>query len=968
MPPPGQDPGPFLSFLDWLNTAGEVPLNVLRGRPGAAGRKALDFLGDIPDAVLPGDWIPDASTEEDAVSASDVLGIDPMRNPAGAKVADIIGGTIANPLSYLGLRGAGPVIQAPLPLQGVIKGQVPLTGVSSLIDKGKSLARTGWEKLPESVTEPIAEGAAATGDLTRRTLNWLSTSPEDEALLTRASGAGDIASKVHLRNVEDYLGGLSQAEREAVGELGQRINRMGTDDRSKWQTILDDESYLASRPDIRADEVRRAYAAHRAQAGNQFDEGLAGGVFAPDIAYLTPSGQRISQKGLQSQFEQDLKAGLSAEDDLAGYAAKRGFVPDKTVAGTPGYMSRQFDGEYFRDIEDPYLNMRKGGGSGAPLRGREEALSTPEGLLRFLQREKDADLEFDAAKVNAKRAEMQGRLIQKGSIGKEMFERGRAERIKMLSDDLAKATPDEAPAIQKRIDEVKSESFALAKGEHRTEVDRQIAKLANSDKASDRDFAYQLENAWRGIPPRSKNWFAQGLHKANQVFKGAATYGVIFPRLAFHVGNRLSGTLGQVLSNPEARRFIRESGQRIPGDLGGAFKDGLIHLRKTLEEFDNEFVKSVGGVLPKGGGARGAMSQRLQDIDDAFSMAKGSTEDFRKILSGRPDGEKLLMALDNRVLDDFVTSEDLLRRMADEGTWGKIKDVANWPAKIGQGVEQRMRIGTFFDLIDSGVDPAAAAKTVKGTFLDYGKPGIANRRFRDIIPFGAFLSQNVKQQAKFIAEQPSIAVAASQLYGDDQGLPKYPWLEQQAAVPWGLDEQGNAQYITSFRQPIEGLTAIPGLGANDLYRDVVGSMQPLLKTGIAYAVDKDPFTGREFGEYDKIMGQEAGKLGRAYNVIMGTGLTQAVGTPMGQLANLADERKSIAERALQFGTGMRFTSVDPDLAERQQLEDYLETRPEIRTAPGYYQTGEDDELAQVLKDLRAAKARLKEKRAAANAL
>ena len=65
MPTPPPDRGPFLGFLGWLKEAGEVPLNLLRGRPGAAGRKAVDFLGDTVDAAIPGDWIPHVSTEDD---------------------------------------------------------------------------------------------------------------------------------------------------------------------------------------------------------------------------------------------------------------------------------------------------------------------------------------------------------------------------------------------------------------------------------------------------------------------------------------------------------------------------------------------------------------------------------------------------------------------------------------------------------------------------------------------------------------------------------------------------------------------------------------------------------------------------------------------------------------------------------------------------------------------------------------
>ncbi len=858
MPPPGQDPGPFLSLLDWLNTAGEVPLNIARGRPGAAGRKALDFLGSIPDAALPGNWIPEFSTEEDDVTASEVLGIDPMRNPAGAKVADIIGGTVANPLSYVGLRG------------GTLKAGVPFTegtaipGVSSLVDKGKELAGAAWGKLPETVTEPLAEGARATGERVRRTLNWLDVPDEGEALLRQASGAGYQAARTGEERLREIYKGLTPAELEAVGEIAHGINRGGHTDRAAWSVLSDADQYLAGRTDIRPDVVKQAAQARRELMDTLWSEGQQANVFSPG-----------------------------------------------STTGTPGYISRQFSGDYFKDVEDPMFTFRKGAASGA-LKGREEALSTPEGLLRFMQQQPDVDLDFNALSADARRAAAQGRLVEKAAIGKNL---------------------------------TGIEGFSLAMPEHQAAVKTAIEDIA---KGGQRDYAYKLQQAFQGQTPRGKNWFSQGLHGANKAFKGAATYGILLPRIGFSVRNRIGG-MWQALSNEQARGTLGGNAQRAFSDLMGAFDDGYVKL----------------------GGSRltgSELTKSIDHIDQSFRAAGGSVNKFRELLKAGDKDGYLQEALDNRVLDDFVSSEQLMGELQRTPAKQRTMDILTWPAAIARGVEQRMRIGTYMDLRKSGVSAQDAAKTVRDTYLDYSVPGLANRTFRDIIPFGAFLSQNVKQQAKFLAAQPSVAVATSQLYGQDEGLPKYPWLEQQMAIPTGLDEQGNAQYLTSFGLPIEGLTAVPGLGASDLYRDVVGSMQPLLKTGIAYAVDKDPFTGRDFGEYDKIMNQEAGKLGRAYNVLMGTGLTQAVGTPMGQIANLADERKSIAERALQFGTGMRFTSVDPDLAERQQLEDYLNTRPDIRTAPTYYQTGEDDEVTQLLKDLRDAKARLKAKREASAAL
>jgi hypothetical protein len=336
-----------------------------------------------------------------------------------------------------------------------------------------------------------------------------------------------------------------------------------------------------------------------------------------------------------------------------------------------------------------------------------------------------------------------------------------------------------------------------------------------------------------------------------------------------------------------------------------------------------------------------------------------------EVLKDRPD---LQAALNLGVMDNFVSSEELLRRMASDSRWAKAVDMSMWPSAIGQGLEQRMRLGTFKDLLASDKSPEEAARIIKDTFLDYSIPGVANRTFRDVIPFGAFMSQTIPQQAKFIAKYPVVGVAASQLYGDDEGLPKYPWLEQQMSYPFGLDEKGNPQYLTGLGLPLEALEGIPGLSGSDIYSDVVGSMQPFLKTGIAYATGIDPFTGGDWGEYSKVFGQDLGAAGRAINIAKGTGLTQPITGALDQFAPLFDERTNAAEKAARMLTGVRTASVDPDLAERRKLEAYLETRPDIQTAPAYYQTGEDGDLSAVLKELREVKERLAEKRKAAAAL
>jgi hypothetical protein len=968
------DQGPFLNFLDWVNTAGEVPLNVLRGRPGAALRKGADFLLDIPDAFIPfADVIPQISNEEDSVTASEALGIDPYQSPKTAKIADIVGGTLVNPLTYVGLGG------------GKVKAQVPfgpsqeLSTFNKAIQSAKQNAGMAYKKyVPEGARKSIGKSNQVTGDFIRRTLNYLDTPKEGEDILSLAQGTGQQVSDTARRNIERIYEGVTPSESSAIAQILQRIDRTGGD-RQNWKVIDDIDAYLAARGDVRPDVVKRVIEERAPAMKTMWEEGSMGGVggniFVPEFVHH--SGGKITTQGLKSQYNKDLANKLIPEDatfdeyaslrgftqqpssvskyvsqsgakisandlrkqydldlsegQIAGgttideYALSRGLKPLPADQAIDAYLRGEFSG--FQDIADPRFRS----GSSGVL--KEKALTDdPNKLLSFLQQKPEIDLADDAMGIDLRRAATQGRLAQKADIGKRLLGK----------ENFALANPEDKAAVLKKIDEI--------------------------EQSGQRDYAYQLRNAFNGIEQRSENWFAKGLHSANKAFKGAATFGVIFPRVAFNFGNRVSGTVGQIISNPEARKTILESAKRMPSDLAGAHKDGVIALNKALSQFDNDFIKAAAGVLPKETAKRTTeLSSDLAFYQQAIKDSQGSVKKLREILSERPDLQK---AVDYGVMDNFVNTEELLARMASNTTWTKIKDVMKWPAAIAQGVEQRMRYGTFKDLLKERLPPGDAARTVKETYLDYKVPGIENRIFRDIVPFGAFLTQNVKQQAKFLAEQPSVAVASGQLLGTDNenDLPKYPWLDQQFAVPIGVDETGNAKYISSFRHPIEGLTQIPGGSSSDIYSDIVGNLQPLLKTGISYAANKDPLTGMPFGQYDKVLGETRGEYGRAYNAIAGTGLIQALATPINQAGALMDERKSAIEKSLQFLTGIRTTSVDPDLAKRQRIEEFLQENPDIRTSTNYFNTGENEDMNALLKELREAKDRLRLKREAQAAL
>lgn len=861
---PEQSSGPFISALGWMDDLGQVPLNVLRGRFKSAGKKAVDILGDIPDAILPGDWIPHLSDEEDATSGSEVLGIDKKNHPILGAIADIAVGTAANPLTYLGLRGGKVMAGVPF-TEGV-----ELKGATALKDAAKKKVGELYDKAPEPLRKGVKKSYDASAKMVRRTANWLDIPDAERAAMVGAKSIGATSAMLHAKNVERIFGPLSKEERDIAGQVLHGIEKLGVD-RKDWREITDPDAFLLSKlPKERVAKVRAAIDESYDHATKQFEEGMRGGVYKP------------MQKDAQ------------------------GNVLPGQVAGQKNYAHRMFTDESIDPSTITDYDLK----TALPTAAHKAKLKTAKDRIAFLQDNKDINLEFDPLVSGLSRAKQQGDMLTKGALGKKYS----------------------------GIDD-----FVLNDPKHRSAMEKAIADMGDSDQA------YQLGNFWRGIPARGDDAFSQVLHKGNKIFKAAATFGVLVPRMSFNVGNRASG-VWQALSNEQARGVIGENSKRLLSDLMGAVDDGLVKLTGSRHFPVSEMTKD------------------LDHWEEALKLSKGDPLDLKKRLADRPD---LLEAVENGVLKaGWVDQEQLLSRMAATPTRQRVNDFMEWPAEIAQGIEQRMRYGTFKDLIKSkkGITPADAAKTVDDTFLNYDVPGLANRRFRDIVPFGAFLSQNVRQQAGFVARHPVVGVAAANFYGSDPENIRYPWMDESMSVPAGLDEQGNPQYVTSLRMPIEGLAAVPGnLYSEDAYHDVVGALQPLLKTAFHGMTGKDSFTGGPAGQYDKILGQSAGEAGRAYNTLRGTGLIQPLSGPMDQLTNLIDSRKSIGERALQATTGVRFQSVDPDKAKQLEIEQYLKANPDVKQYTGYFQEqgNQDPGLQELLQQLREAKAKLKEKREAA---
>jgi hypothetical protein len=233
--------------------------------------------------------------------------------------------------------------------------------------------------------------------------------------------------------------------------------------------------------------------------------------------------------------------------------------------------------------------------------------------------------------------------------------------------------------------------------------------------------------------------------------------------------------------------------------------------------------------------------------------------------------------------------------------------------------------------------------------------------------------------AKGITHPGTITRAGAQaLYaqGQDEVLP--PHLQDNPHIPLGRDEAGNPKYLTSLGLPFEVLGTIPNPSddpldfARQVRQNVVGSMNPALKTAASAVFGIDPYFGSTFGSYDKApqalqaLGvPERSDWGRAYNLLAGTGLIQPLASPVQYISGALDPRRSAVEAAANALTGVRVQTVDEDRALQQSIEAKLKADPSIARYETLYAYSPDPEQQQLLDELRRVRSEIRAKKKAA---
>lgn len=481
----------------------------------------------------------------------------------------------------------------------------------------------------------------------------------------------------------------------------------------------------------------------------------------------------------------------------------------------------------------------------------------------------------------------------------------------------------------------KNPEFRLA-----NDVDRSTAQAAI--KALPPESQQVAGDIFNGMAPRGA--VTSLLARTNRVFKPAAVTGFVIPKLGSDVRNALS-SVWQTYSNPEARQHTWEMAKQFVPNILKTVDDGLEHMF-GVRVHPNEFAEYEQALKASGGQASKAVSL----IQDPMLQAA-----VRQGVLG----------------NNFVTTEHLVSETARKGAKKWLGKLADLPAVLFKGTEQRARYTAFKAL--HGVEKlpeAQAGRITRETFYDYNVSSQDNRTARDVIPFFQFSAKAIPQQAKLLTEKPwlatGLASAMTNVGGSD---PVYPYMEGKLNVPIGSDEQGNDQYVSGFGLPFETLVSIPNPSGSpqdfgrDIERSIVGSSNPLLKTAFAAVAGEDPFFQTPYGSYDKapIVGH-AGDAGRMYNELSGTGLIEPLDQPLRSIDKLLDDRRSGGVKALDLLTGANVVNVDPAIALRQQLEQALASDPSIQQHRSFFDSTKDPKAQALLAQYKEAQKKVKAKR------
>jgi len=953
----------FQDFLTFLGRPGNAVRSAFKGNFEGSARQVGMIGADLIDTVAPGDFIKDFTKPEDTVEFSDVIG--GMEPGLFKGAVDIVGNMATDPLTYVpgamfakgvGLAGAGALKAA----------DVADAGLKYFVPGAEAVARPALQGIRNAVAD---------------TMNWGAQGSADNAMLGRIRGAGSAQSFADSASQESLLAGLSPQAKQTAVETIQNLTKQGgaanrTDqilkgayDDGVWRTDADwglkARQVAAAHPNVvnnpallpevetAIDSLLKPGIAHREAmySSNVFRE--------PELLDLPGVGPMTQKKMLQYALDNNIVAPGSTIDDLYWIPGlqkiKRG-----NLSSNP-YLAIAYDEE----LAKAGLEGRKGltiGGS-AKARG-----ATEDRIIGM--NVNDRDLITDADKLVTQGNVFTAQMLTRQKAIEEMAPKVSAnisDDIKALNMRKTDLQLSGAPlpeisaidnAINAKIDiltALKDPRYLDATIRKATTDTLQVLKQGSN---ADRDMAVRIETLLNGMPERTP-LMSMFTKWSTELFKKPATTGLVIPNVSFGIRNRI-GAVAQALAGVSARGdtvnpIALFSDPVVRASLNPA--TGLNDLRAVIDEFTESYSQAIKGAVPANAAraARDAVDGEILAMKAAMQATAGnSVEAIKSLKMTNPIAAE---ALENGIVNGFSSHDELLSQLSrDPATAGaRLKAFLDSPAAANEALENRMRINFYMANRNAGKSVEQAANAVRSDLLDYSQATPQNRLMRDIIPFGAFFSQSIRQTFN----SPIMRSAVVNTLGNPEE-PIMPYMEDRLNVPLGMDEQGKAQYLTSLGLPFESVGQIP-TGQQDALRKVGGMVHPLLRAGLGWATGEDPATGMRFGGNDKapellqqLGADERSEFARQFNLLGQTGLTTPLAPLLRPTQTIFDDKLSLPEKAMRLSLGARINSVDQNLAEQEGIKDILRLNPAVSSRVQYYTKGQDPEVVQMLEELKQA--------------
>lgn len=382
--------------------------------------------------------------------------------------------------------------------------------------------------------------------------------------------------------------------------------------------------------------------------------------------------------------------------------------------------------------------------------------------------------------------------------------------------------------------------------------------------------------------------------------------GVTVPFPAYHVRNTWEGLLQQGLAgsfSPKAQREVLDylSGSLTDkakiAEMGNYMKEAFAHGAAGRHQVLEFLGKSMAG--------EGAMTASPLVKQTGQSKTSGATGFLKKMLTGK-EGE----------------------------TWNPLKPDKFIPFQ--RGIEARsfgddfLRLSQFVAMRRQGYTPAAAAKAVRQSQLDYSLLSDAEKTYmRNLIPFYSFSRRNLSRLAGQVSDPGPLAslIRAGTSAGRESTVPSH--VSTGASIPIPGAEEGKQRYLAGFSLPFEdeifrSLTALASGQPETGARGLLAAANPLLKTAVELGTGRQLFTGRRLEDLQPSPVYTAGGVLPNQAGIILQELLQA--TPMSRALSSASSAIETKDRnpALMMATGVRTRDIDPQLVEKYAAKDALE--------------------------------------------